>query len=140
MSIHRTIPVACFAPPLNDALLARYETHIAAVDDDELRDCLRTLYRCVAAWWQLPDSTRPAKRWEFDRGKTLGEEVPLEDEHVEALWEVTPWMRELLAMEPLLDAIPVAQPDLRNMAFHLLWHCKEITLDREPMTTERLMR
>ncbi len=27
---------------------------------------------------------------------------------------------------------------LRDAAFHLLWHCKEITTDREPMTADKL--
>jgi hypothetical protein len=28
--------------------------------------------------------------------------------------------------------------ELRNAAFHLLWFCKELTLDREPLTVDKL--
>jgi hypothetical protein len=138
------IPVACFAPELTDKKLEEYKTLIDSVLEDkaELKDVLNTLYTAVMTWWVLPDSKKSVKRWEFNTTegtKVYGEEQLLDDEHVQKLWEVTPWMRELIAMEPLLDSIsPTSEKSLRDCAYHLLWHCKELTLDREPMTSNKL--
>lgn len=136
------IPVACFAPPLTDELLARYR-ELAEGAEPEVRDALQELLTCVEAWWQLPESTRnDVRRWQFvHRGQQVEcIEQPLDHEHIQSLWEVTPWMRELNTLSNsqetgLFDGL---QGDLRNAAFHLLWHCKEITLDREPMTSDKL--
>lgn len=150
MSDKRPLPVACFAPPLTDELLAQYRQQIDAVTDAELKSELDKCYACVAAWWELPVSAQPptartalmhrtdpaAARREIQVAVT-----PLEPDHVHQLWDVTPWMRELNTLSNgegtgLFDSLPAG--DLRNAAFHLLWHCKEITLDREPMTNNRL--
>jgi len=61
-------------------------------------------------------------------------------EHVKALWDVTPWMRELdllsnIAGSGVFDRL---KGPIRDAAFHLLWHAKEITLDREPITQDKL--
>ncbi len=169
-----TLPVACFAPPLTDELLARYESLIAGLSPEqaELQDALRQCLACVKAWWELPASGRKDGE-RFDIGhrgeKSSFRVTALESEHVTRLWDVTPWMRELLALEELFSALPTgtrevpvtvpitgrdghpatrvetrvevidqAAYDLRNAAFHLLWHAKEITLDREPLTSDVL--
>ena len=56
-----------------------------------------------------------------------------------ALWESTPWMAELDRYAMLFDELhPVGQRDLRNCAHHLLWFCKEICSDREPLTMDKM--
>ena len=68
-------------------------------------------------------------------------ETPLSQSLIETLWDVTPWMRELdLLSTPRADGLFDGLPsgELRDMAFHLLWHVKEITLDREPMTRDKV--
>lgn len=138
-----TIPVACFAPPLTDELLANYETLVATLPAEraELKDAMQQCLACVKAWWELPASTRTDGET-FDirhRGEKRKYTVtPLESEQVQRLWDVTPWMRELVAIEPLFDALPLAEKELRDAACHLLWHAKEITLDREPLTSDKL--
>lgn len=138
------IPVACFAPPLTDELLAEYETLIEGMPDElaETRDAMRDCLACVKAWWELPESTLPGERWRIRNTVTKKDQeyrvVPLEDEHISALYDVTPWMRELAAMEPLFDALPLSPPALRDAAHHLLWHAKEVSLDREPLTADKL--
>lgn len=219
--------------PLTDEKLARYKQLIAGLGDDQarLKDALTMCLKCVEAWWELPESTRKdGTNWRA----TVGSEkknmqfsaVPLEVEHVKKLWDVTPWMDELQALDGMFDTIQVdvakrnteaveswkqkvlgiierehfpngdqkqassacellrlnekhkvlsetevkrlekmvapllasvkefqaAMADkthpklpypklevaeLRNAAFHLKWLCKEITLDREPITTDK---
>lgn len=136
------LPVACFAPPLSDELLAEYRATIAAVPaGTELRDALDTLLKCVEAWWALPESKADpdARRLAIrHRGKDVRVPLtPLEDQYVQKLWDVTPWFRELKAMTPLFHALDPKDP-LRTCAIHLRWHCKELTLDREPLTQDKL--
>lgn len=82
------MPVACFAPPLTDELIARYEAIVAkcrafdttglpnAISDGESSfavsaddwhaaaaewtDALDKLLACVKLWWELPESTGTA--------------------------------------------------------------------------------
>lgn len=145
----KKIPVACMAPPLTDEALAGYRRLIDGVPaGTELRDALEGCYACVAAWWDAPESNAPvARHWNVShRGvaKTVPER-PLTPELVKHLWDVTPWMSELERLSPTgppeaLDTgvfDKVTDKALRDCAFHLLWHCKEVTLDREPMTADK---
>lgn len=259
MDSDKKIPVACFAPSLDDAKLASYESLITAMDESETKDALLVLLRCVKAWWALPESSRKdgdpfsiTHQGSLVQYKT----TPLEPDQVKTLWDATPWMRELSSLSPekgpdagngLLDLLqvdsvrrneeksrawadatsnamlkaalgesqlefvsgprfnamramlrscdtlaangdstapavrdgvfaifgltsigyeelvakivacnesvlavlkgqaegPIPRPSLesteiRDAAFHLLWHCKEITLDREPLTSDKL--
>lgn len=140
MANDNTIPVACFAPPLTEETLAKYESMIAGIENAEIKDAMQSCFCCVQAWWQLPESKRKdGKKWTIkNRGRdTEYVETPLENEHVVSLWDVTPWDRECDSMAALFDTIPVVDP-IRNAAYHLLWHCKEITRDREPLTADKL--
>jgi hypothetical protein len=138
------IPTVCFAPTLTDEKLARYEELIAAEPAGETKGVLSDLLACVKTWWNLPVSQGTSKRtWRtLYKGKdTLYDEVPLEQKYVEALDSVTPWMRELNTLSTVngdgpLDKLP--NGELRDAAFHLLWHAKELTLDREPLTQDCL--
>lgn len=142
--ITNKIPVACFAPPLTDEKLAKYESIVATTDPmTQVGDMLRKCLACVKAWYVLPES----KRTDVDRFKTTrdGKEVtyvttPLEDEHVKALWDVTPWMTELDVCSNTTDTglFDSLTGEFRDCAFDLLWHTKEITLDREPLTQDRI--
>lgn len=142
-----TIPVACFAPPLSDETLARYQALVAALGPDqaELKDVLSGLMKCIQVWWELPESRRKPTLWKLYHVERQAEmevpETPLEHAHVTALWDVTPWMRELDTLStPLADGPFDTLPpgELRELAFHLLWHAKELTLDREPMTRDKV--
>jgi hypothetical protein len=143
------LPVACFAPPLTDELLAGYHELVDALDPSPVRDALTELLVCVDAWWELPVSTRSdVERLKIRHQGTLINVVitPLEAEQITALYDVTPWDYELDALSNpapsqggkpgLFDDLP--EGDLRNAAFHLLWYAREITRDREPLTAETL--
>lgn len=157
------LPVACFAPPLDDTKLSRYKALVDAGDvaTPEQREAMHTLLRCVEAWWEAPESNRKDGRrlqikspvfddngnLELDdkgapvREDVIVQEVPFTDDIIKSLDATTPWMRELNtlstpAADGLLDSLPPGE--LRDAAFHLLWHAKEITLDREPTTQAML--
>lgn len=138
------IPVACFAPELTDDKLASYSVLVSTTDPKtELGEWLRRCLACVKEWYALPTSTRT----DTDKFQTIrnGKKVefavtPLEESHVKSLWDVTPWMSELNQLSNgegtgLFDSLT---GELRDCAFHLLWHAKEITLDREPLTQDKL--
>jgi len=151
-----SIPCGSHPDPLTDAKLAEYRKMIDGATG-EVRDILEQLYACVMAWWELPESKRQATLWNYFDHATNKEvhlqETPLEAEHIAKLDAVTPWMREILSMRQVLDALPgmarredgklvVDDPAayaFRNMAANLAWHATEITLDREPCTNDKFV-
>lgn len=134
-----------FAPPLTDKMLADYGAMIADVDPQtEMGEALRTCMKCVKAWWDVPVSSggtfnHPGNPFMIG-GQPVHVLVHEMDEGTKtALWDSTPWMAELAHYGKLFDELhPGSQRDLRNCAFHLLWHCKEICSDREPLTMDKL--
>ncbi len=140
------IPVACFAPELSDSKLESYKELIEDHEDREVKDMLSGMLSCVSQWWELPESKQEGRKWVLNR--TDGDEahfmeVPLEKEHIKELWEVTPYMRELNTYSNPegtgpLDKLP--NGELRDCAFTLLWYCKEITLDREPISQDKVTK
>ena len=134
-----TIPTACFAPPLTDELIAKYKADIAACEPGEIKDALTECLACVEAWWNIPESTRKdGDKFEIMHkgSKVTFQVTPLESEQVKQLDGTTPWMRSLNGMSQLFAVLP--QGPFCNMCHHLLWYCKEITCDREPLTQEAL--
>lgn len=125
-----------FAPPLSDEKLIEYRVLADALPASPVKDALLSLLACCEKWWELPEPAA-TKQWAHPSGK--GTVVALQDDHAQALWDLIPWKHELDATQSLFDAIdPAADRDLRNAAFHLLWHVKELDLDREPLTADRL--
>lgn len=135
------LPVACFVPPLTDEKLVSYRSSVDAMPLSPIKDALDECLKAVEAWWKLPESTREdVDRFRIKhQGKdTTFKVVPLEEKHVEELFALVPWDYEIDAMQKLFDEIPTEQKDLRDMAFHLLWHARELCLDREPLTQDKL--
>lgn len=121
-----------FAPPLSDELLTAYEAH-AAKADAPVRDAMTSLLTCVRKWWDLPYSG-PAGSSPHPSG--VGTIIPLDAPIAAELEPHIPWPHEIAAIQGLFDSIPAEHRNLRNAAFHLLWHVKEIDLDREPITSD----
>lgn len=138
------MPVACFAPPLTDALLAKYEALAAALPNSrgDVRDAMRECLAAVKFWWDLPESKGlpdDQKLKLLHRGKEARVPVTsLTPDLVEKLWDAVPWGYELDAMQALFDRIAPAERDLRDACFHLLWHARELCNDREPLTRDKL--
>lgn len=126
-------PGGSFAPPLTDELLAAYHALLATLDPREpVADAFRTLLACVEKWWSLPESTGTKAR---PHASGSGVIVPLEDRYQSELWELIPYGDELAAYGQRFDALT---GELRQAAFHLLWHVNELNLDREPITQDKL--
>lgn len=125
-----------FAPPLTDDLLDQYGSLVASLPaKSEVRDALSSLLGCCRAWWAEPESTGGSRAHPSGRGLI----TDLDKDIQERLFDAIPWQAELEHYKVLLDGIDaVAQPVLRNAAFHLLWHAQELCLDREPMTSDKL--
>lgn len=125
-----------FAPPLTDELIERYRATIEALSASPVRDAMRQCLACCERWWGLPDSVGTETR---NHPSGVGRIVDLEPAIAEALWDHIPWDHEIEAIQSLFDAIdPGSSRELRNAAFHLLWHVKELNLDREPLTADKL--
>lgn len=123
-----------FSPPLTDAALGNYRAQISALPVSPLRDALGALLDCCDKWWALPESTGEGKL----HAVGVGLVVDLDEKVAAVLEPHIPWDEEIAMIQGLCDAIPVDQTPLRDCAFHLLWHVKELALDREPMTSDKL--
>lgn len=135
------LPVICFAPPLTDEKIAEYRSFVDSMVMSPVKDACNECLKAIEAWWKLPESTLEAT--EKFRIKHAGKNktfavVPLEEKHIQELWEVVPWGYEIDAMQALFDSIPVEKKQLRDMAFNLIWHARELCEDREPLTQDKL--
>lgn len=137
-----------FAPPIDDAKLGKYRA-LAAQAGGPVKDAMQTLLKCVGKWWDLPES-RSGNDTPHPSGRGLIRK--LDKEFADQLDELIPWEHELKAMAALFGELPDGQEerggevvivnqtaaDLRNAAHHLLWYVKELNLDREPITRDKL--
>lgn len=121
-----------FAPPLDESTLVSYHTTITQLQDSQVKEYLIKVYECVAAWWNLPESSGEGTPHPSGRGTI----VDLTEEVKKELWDLIPWQEELNIISGVFDTLPAGQ--IRNMAFHLLWHVNELNLDREPMTADKI--
>ncbi len=125
-----------FAPPITDEKLESYRDLIESKANGAIKDACIMLLACVEKWWELPEAAG-TKQWAHASG--TGQIVKLQNDHTKILFDSIPWDHELDAIQSLLDKIdPTAERDLRNAAFHLLWFVKELSLDREPLTNDKL--
>lgn len=141
-----TLPVACLAPDLDDALIGAYGKLADSLPDGlgEVRDAMRECLKAVKLWWDLPESGARPAHWKTTRGGRPAEfkVVPLTDDLKEALWDAVPWPYEIDAMQALFDRTfedRTKHPRLLvDACYHLLWHARELCLDREPVTQSKL--
>jgi hypothetical protein len=123
-----------FAPPLGVAGLDRYR-QLAETASGQVKDYILELCNMLATFWQTGESQNGGTPHPSGRGTI----IPLEDEEIQRIWDVVPWPNECDLMGQVFDSIdPVADKDLRNAAFHLLWYARELTADREPITNDKL--
>lgn len=125
-----------FAPPIDEAKLAGYES-LAVSAGGRVGEEMAKLLKMTRAWWELPESTRPGTEHPSTPRAAV---IPLEDAHVKALWDLVPWPDELKLLSNGIDSgvFDSLTGPLRDAAFHLLWFAGELTLDREPITLDKL--
>lgn len=124
-----------FAPPLTEEKLAAYRA-LAKAAPPEVADAMTQLLACASAWWEQPESSGHVTR---PHPAGVGVIVALDAPVAKALWDHIPWTRELDSMAALFDTIdPVKDKPLRDAAHHLLWLARELDLDREPLTADKL--
>ena len=133
MSIEHAL---CLAPPLSDEKLAAYADLATGQPDGPVRDAMCCLLDCVKIWWELPESTEASTPHLAGKGRI----VPLTADLKAKLFDAIPWDHELAGIQTLFDALPNdpgPAKQLRDAAFHLLWHVKELNRDREPITLDK---
>lgn len=141
-----------FAPPLTQEKLDRYRELIdiakgpevwSYINDPKDRDMLqhavpdymKRLADMVELFWETPESKLTPR----PHATGIGQIIDLEDAEKERMWDAIPYDHELDLYSVIFEKISHAeQPELRNAAFHLLWFGRELDLDREPMTNDKL--
>lgn len=123
-----------FAPPLPAEKLVAYKA-LAETADPQTKEAMSVLAKMLEEFRKTPESK--AKGTPHPSG--LGQIVLLEGEEIKRMWEHVPWQEELDMYAALFDKIdPVGQKELRDAAHHLLWFGRELCLDREPITNDKL--
>lgn len=122
-----------FAPPLTAEKLAAYAALIPAVADVQVKEIMEKLHALAVLFRQTGDSQLPGN----PHPSGMGEIVPLAPEEILRIWDLVPWDYELKAMQDKLDGLAADSP-LRTPAFHLLWMAKELEMEREPISSDKL--
>lgn len=123
-----------FAPPLTAEKLAAYRT-LAETAEPEAKDAMQKLLLMAETFQMTGESKLGGTPHPSGRGTV----VPLEEAEKERIFDVVPWEKELRMYGQVFETIShETHPDLRNAAFHLLWYGKELCLDREPITNDKL--
>lgn len=120
-----------FAPPITKEILERYKSLAAAADDDAIADSMHELVEMVRLFQETPASTLEGTPHDSGRGTV----TPLETAEITRIWDAVPWPHECDAMGQLFEQLT---GETRDAAYHLLWFARELCLDREPITTDRL--
>ena len=124
-----------FAPPLTAEALAAYET-LAASAAPQVRDGMKVLIALAAEYRKLESrAVATGDPHPSGRGRVVSLAVAVAD----AIDPLLPWDDELKMYAQVFDRIdPIANGPLRDAAHHLLWYAVELSLGREPITTDRL--
>lgn len=125
-----------FAPALDAKGLAAYRK-LAADAPPQVAEGMRVLADMLEFYRKGPEGSRSTRSTPHPSGR--GTIVTLPDDEVKRIWDAVPWDDDLDMYAKVFDRIdPVAQKELRNAAFHLLWFGRELFLDRVPLTADKL--
>lgn len=123
-----------FAPPL-PVEKARGYRELAASLEDFIKEPFLRLCDMVEQFHETPESQLPGIAHVTNRALV----VPLEDVEKDRMYDAIPWPHEMEMYGALFELLdPVSQKTERDAAFHLLWFARELDLDREPLTTDKL--
>lgn len=125
------------APPLPKEKVPVYREMGRALEP-RLREPFMRLCDMVELFYETPASTADGVPHPLAPDRAVI--VPLTEDEKARMWDAIPWPDELDLYGQLFDAIDNAsQHDLRNAAYHLLWFARELDLDREPITTDKIL-
>jgi len=122
-----------FAPPLDDAKLSAYEELGKSIVDPQAAEYFSRLVAMLRAFWETGESKLPGTK----HPSGMGIMVPLEEAEIKRIWDHVPWAEECDLIGRCFDKFESGP--LRNAAYHLLWYARELTLDREPITADKVV-
>ncbi len=120
-----------FAPPIDEAKLEEYRQLAGNVSDEQASDYMLQLVEMLDLFFETGDSSLQGS----PHPSGVGSVVPLEDAEIKRIWDKVPWAADCDAMGKTFRKLQGVE---RNAAYHLLWYARELTQDREPMTTVRV--
>ena len=148
-----------FAKPITDQDLVTYKQLADSCTDPQSAGYMRDLIKMMEEFRKTPKSTQPGTPHLSGRGTI----IPLEPAEIKRIDPVVPWASECDLMGKCFAKLPVGDENLppgeytaaqleahantlndydsgrvRNAAYHLLWYARELTNDREPITTDTL--
>lgn len=123
-----------FAPPLTVDKIDAYAA-LAATAPPQVKDAMSTLLVLAREYQKHPTATSPSKPHPSGRGTI----VPLAVAVADAIDPLVPWDEELAMFAAVFEKIDAtAGKPLRDAAFHLLWYARELSIGRDPLTTDKL--
>lgn len=122
-----------FAPPLSQEILDTYASLFGLVADTIQKESLICMLSCVQNWYALPESEGTLAK---PHPCGVGTIIPLANDIKNQLALTLPSGPQILIYEAVAESI--TETVLRNAAFHVLWHVKELALGREPITFDKL--
>lgn len=124
-----------FAPPLTSEMVRGYSELLAAADP-RVRDAGLELCEMAHEFLRVSgvEGLENGKTSAHPSGAGIIRE--LSDTARNILYDVVPWDYECDAMAGVFETIPPGPT--RNAAFHLLWYARELTIDRVPITKDKL--
>lgn len=125
-----------FAPPMDAKQLSAYRKLTDDVSP-QAGEAMKALADMVELYMKRPAPKKgePAPQ-AAPHSSGTGLVIPLPEAEVKRLWDAVPWNEELEMYATVFDRLPPGEA--RDAAFHLLWYGKELELDREPITTDRI--
>lgn len=120
------MPVACFAPPLTDELIAKYRAVADSIPDarGDVRDAMRQCLKAVELWWSLPNSAGSPRDKSLEvvhRGKdAVVKLTSFTEDLVAKMWDAVPWPHEIDGMRDLFLGVE-ADAVGRNTAAVAAW-------------------
>lgn len=123
-----------FAPPLTEETIKKYRV-LAESAPAQVKDGMGVLLVLACEHRKHPESAAVGTPHPSGRGVM----VPLAVAVADAIDPFTPWDDELRMFGDVFGRIDsVEHKELRDAAHHLLWYAKELSLGREPITTDKL--
>ncbi len=125
--------VGTFAPVITPELLSTYRTIVEEQAPKEIRQELLNLCQMMEVFQETPESQEPKEPHPTNTGFVQR----LSEAEIRRIDSFVPWDWEIKALARQCRDLP-PKSATRKAAYHLLWYARELTLDREPCTRNKL--